>query len=551
MSEKVKKIRVKQKDGSMSDYIPLGADASNIDMQNGLDAETIIGKKPYYFNSVAAMKAAEYLKEGDYAITLGYYEANDGGAGDYTIVSGEYTDDGGSIHALSNGLYAELIIKNNQINIKQFGAKGEKTQDALSFFKKAINFVTQTKGRNPFLNFTDSSIKTIFIPNGYYFFSNTLEIQDSNENGGFLQGESKWNTFIQFEVGGISFGTAAKRWRFKNFSITSKDIDATLLNASFSSNVSNTYDFHCENISFYGTKNLCKVLGNAYTWFENCDFNCGSISSLTNYGLYATGEYLYLNKCTFAGNDNYDAIGLYITDNSQIFIDQCDFPGFRHGKAIYIEKSFNIYVSNTSFMRNEYSFYLDSTIGPVIDFHVDNCFFFDDGDSNYVEQKILRVGRDASADAIIANVTISDNCRIYGILKKHSYFVGTLTSPDFKIGYYAWGSDINNILYDKSFQGIIHPKISSFIQKPIIFTNEQKEYLFKWDYTKELFYNLECWYPQIESFSCDSDPNVEKNKDKIHFSIVEQANDDFLYLKCTLDDNYELSGWKRFFIKIK
>lgn len=58
MSEKVKKIRVKQKDGSMSDYIPLGADASNIDMQNGLDAETIIGKKPYYFNSIAVMKQA-------------------------------------------------------------------------------------------------------------------------------------------------------------------------------------------------------------------------------------------------------------------------------------------------------------------------------------------------------------------------------------------------------------------------------------------------------------------------------------------------------------
>lgn len=44
MSEKVKKIRVKQKDGSMSDYIPLGADASNIDLNNGNDIQSTLGE---------------------------------------------------------------------------------------------------------------------------------------------------------------------------------------------------------------------------------------------------------------------------------------------------------------------------------------------------------------------------------------------------------------------------------------------------------------------------------------------------------------------------
>ena len=44
MSEKVKKIRVKQKDGSMSDYILLGADASNIDLNNGNNIQSTLCK---------------------------------------------------------------------------------------------------------------------------------------------------------------------------------------------------------------------------------------------------------------------------------------------------------------------------------------------------------------------------------------------------------------------------------------------------------------------------------------------------------------------------
>lgn len=35
MSNRIKKIKVKEQDGTFSDYIPIGADAENIDLENG------------------------------------------------------------------------------------------------------------------------------------------------------------------------------------------------------------------------------------------------------------------------------------------------------------------------------------------------------------------------------------------------------------------------------------------------------------------------------------------------------------------------------------
>ncbi len=43
MSDRIKKIKVKKADGSMTDYIPIGADAENIDFTNGYNLDQIIG----------------------------------------------------------------------------------------------------------------------------------------------------------------------------------------------------------------------------------------------------------------------------------------------------------------------------------------------------------------------------------------------------------------------------------------------------------------------------------------------------------------------------
>lgn len=162
MADLIKKIKIKKQDGTFTDYIPIGAEAQNISTNDGDSVQLKLNKKPYYYNSIADMKADTKLKTGDMAITLGYYEPNDGGNGEYKVVSGNYTDDGGSYHKLNNNLFAELIIKDNQINIKQFGAYGDGVHNERIYFLKAIDIAN-----------------TIYIPKGTYLINEEITLNKS------------------------------------------------------------------------------------------------------------------------------------------------------------------------------------------------------------------------------------------------------------------------------------------------------------------------------------------------------------------------------------
>ena len=86
------------------------------------------------FNTVQEMKAYNYaggeLKEGVYVRTAGYYVNGDAGGALYQISkNSKKTADERKVIELNNGFRAVMIIENNTINVKQYGAKGDGTVD--------------------------------------------------------------------------------------------------------------------------------------------------------------------------------------------------------------------------------------------------------------------------------------------------------------------------------------------------------------------------------------------------------------------------------------
>lgn len=144
----------------------IGANEIRIDALERRSAS--VDKKPYYFDTVADMKAYQKLKVGDMAITLGYYNINDGGKGIYLIkeITGQETFDDAFVIELQNNLKAVLIIENEKINFLTLGAKPQDTNNNLydnkQYLEKFVNFTMNYLGK-----------LTLFIPAGIYGFSET------------------------------------------------------------------------------------------------------------------------------------------------------------------------------------------------------------------------------------------------------------------------------------------------------------------------------------------------------------------------------------------
>ena len=140
--DRIKTVKIKNPDGSVSEETyTISVDAKNVDMDNGKELQETIGtinvdmdgniaeqlnilknneiklnKKPYYYNTVADMRADLGLKVGDMAITLGYYEMNDGGNQEYFITNIKENDE--YQEEIDNGLYGNLIKKNKNNMVK-------------------------------------------------------------------------------------------------------------------------------------------------------------------------------------------------------------------------------------------------------------------------------------------------------------------------------------------------------------------------------------------------------------------------------------------------
>lgn len=333
MADLIKKIKIKKQDGTFTDYIPIGAEASNVNTEDGLSVENKLKKKPYYFDTVADMKAATYLKNGDMAITSGYYEINDGGEAEYKIVQSSDI----YVENLNNNLKAELIIRGEWNNVLKFGIKNDGTTDISTSLTNALA----------------TGLKNIFFPNGTYLLSEKLIIPATCRT---IKGEHQRYTTIQcstdgFEISG-SYYVNIDNIRMVG---TSSNANTALKGRFCNSNLNNIW---IENFQYgiYITGG-CWITSFNYGYFSNC-----------SYGIYKDNDGNFnantIRNCSF-GNNQYS---IYIASSSQnINIYSDDFESNQHCVSVrgstsllniedcYCEGNVNIFQIDTrSFTDSSY-----------------------------------------------------------------------------------------------------------------------------------------------------------------------------------------------------
>lgn len=136
------------------------------------------------YDTVADMKEATNLVNGSKCRTLGFYSVNDGGGAWYkirTVTNDDVIDEKTIIELDDNTLIAELI-KEDTMNVKQFGAKGDNETDDTSSINTALNYV-----------------KNVVIPSGTYMIkaNNGNIISDyPNINGSIVLND---NNYLKIE----------------------------------------------------------------------------------------------------------------------------------------------------------------------------------------------------------------------------------------------------------------------------------------------------------------------------------------------------------------
>lgn len=135
--------------------------------------------KELTLNTMEDLKNATFLRKGNKVKTLGFYSIGDFGVGEYEITDtkGSLTEDNGSCIKIKNDLYAILIYKND-INVCQFGAKGNNSNNDTQAFQQAIDFILSQGGGK------------IYVPEGKYKID-TINILKNDESNIEIIGDGK------------------------------------------------------------------------------------------------------------------------------------------------------------------------------------------------------------------------------------------------------------------------------------------------------------------------------------------------------------------------
>lgn len=323
MADLIKKIKIKKQDGTFTDYIPIGAEAQNVSASDGDSVQLKLNKKPYYYNNVANMKADTKLKVGDMAVTLGYYEPNDGGYSEYRIVSttDEYAE------TLDNNLKAELVIK-EEVCPEQFGAYGDGVHDDTEVIEYIISKELKVSGNKVY--------KVDNLKIGY------VEVPETNP-------QKIANVFLNRIV---STGTNAVCIRgcvnFKfNYITNTVGNGIAFINNTYDSNIHGTRITAKKNGIYFNTDT---ENGGYRCWVQYVEFNIKQIVAEENaLHVYNTDRWFNSNRfidCVFAGGE----WGVYLNRASTGQIDENTFNGISLEKSkngIYLKRTWRTVINST------------------------------------------------------------------------------------------------------------------------------------------------------------------------------------------------------------
>lgn len=368
--DKLKYIKLEQQDGSYSASIPLSVDAEHIDMEDGETLVNKISKKPYYYNSVADMKADTKLKAGDMAVTLGYYEPNDGGAAEYKIVqsSDKYTE------TLDNNLKAEIDIK-DKMCVNQFGAKGDgvtddtlkiqATVDNSSYITFLANKTYMIKGyydedpqgsgagihdtrgivvpSHRIIDLTQATLKIITNNKTNYNVFTIKQVEDIIIKNGTLIGDVDTHTGTTGEWGyGIAL-LSSKNIHLKDMYITKMWGDGINLQCDGTGYPQNSYTYIDNIVCDDNRRQGMSVESCSYLYVTNCQFINTGVTRYTAPGAgvdveplpYGSADHMYFTQCLFSANTGANLIAM--NNSSNLIIDNCEFlPCLGTGQSGYI-----------------------------------------------------------------------------------------------------------------------------------------------------------------------------------------------------------------------
>lgn len=261
------------------------------------------------FDTVADMKASTNLIIGSHASTLGYHAINDGGAATYYVASsvGVVADEG-SVIALGDGKVAILVLSDNHVNVKQFGAKGDGTTNDSTAIRNALKFKTNDQTTIQFIKG-----ETYIVDGNFYIYSNTTVDLNGCEIK-VIDGTPASDAYnrVQF-LNNLESMTVAGYGSLENFHVKNGTFNGNIGGVTFAL-------FHALNCSFediefkdcFVSTHVFDLAGCKDIEIKHCDFIGNLLSvSANNFREVIQPDYASYTSAPYWGNDDsyaYDGI---------------------------------------------------------------------------------------------------------------------------------------------------------------------------------------------------------------------------------------------------